>query len=95
MPSSIVDLFGNRRAQNPPPGRGSFNAYAAGNKYYGSGRSFPNMGPVSGQGMLGYNQRDNEAKAKKAAILRRLKGQASGNPMNANVMTGNMGGAIY
>lgn len=93
--ASIVDLFGNRKAPNPPPGMRSFNAYSAGNKYYGGGRSFPNMGPVSGQGMLGYNQRDNEARAKKAAILRRLKGQSSGNPMNANVLTGNVGGVTY
>lgn len=85
MPSSIVDLFGNRPVPNPPPGRGSFNPYAAGNKTYGGGRRMPNIGPVSGMGMMGYNQRDNEAQAKKSAILRRLKGQATGNPMNRNV----------
>lgn len=95
MPSSIVDLFGNKTVSNPPPGMRNFNAYAAGNKYYGGGRNFPNMGPVSGKGMLGYNQRDNEAKAKKAAILRRMRGQSSGNPMNANVMAGNVGGVFY
>lgn len=89
---SIVDLFGNKRVPNPPPGMKGFNPYAAGNKHYGGGRNFPNMGPVSGQGMLGYNQRDNEARAKKNAILRRLKGQATGNPMNANVARANVGG---
>lgn len=92
MPASIVDLFGNKPVPNPPPGMKSFNSYAAGNKHYGAGRAFPNMGPVSGQGMLGYNQRDNEASAKKNAILRRMRGQASGNPMNKNVLGGNVGG---
>lgn len=95
MPGSIVDLFGNRKAPNPPPGMSQFNAYAAGNKYYGGGRNFPNMGPVSGQGMLGYSQRDNEAKAKKNAILRRMKGQSTGNVMNKAVMDSNVGGVFY
>lgn len=94
MPQSIVDLFGNTRVPNPPPGMKGFNPYAAGNKYYGGGRSFPNMGPVSGQGMLGYNQRDNEAQAKKSAIMRRLKGQQTGNPMNSNVLNANVGGVF-
>ena len=92
MPTSIVDLFGNRRTPNPPPGMRGFNSYAAGNKYYGGGRNFPNMGPVSGQGMLGYSQRDNEAQAKKSAILRRLKSQQTGNPMNKNVLSASVGG---
>lgn len=87
-----MDAFGNRRVPNPPPGFGSqFNPYAAGNKRYGGGRSMPNIGPVSGQGQMGYAQRDNQAKARKEAILRRLQGQMSGNPMNMSVM---MGGGI-
>lgn len=85
MPASIVDLFGNRPVPNPPPGMRGFNSYAAGNKYYGGGRNFPNMGPVSGIGMQGYARRDNEGKARKDAIMRRMKGQMSGNPSNANV----------
>jgi hypothetical protein len=48
----------------------------------------PNIGPVSGSGQLGYAERDNQAKARKDAILRRLKGQMGGNPMNANVLAG-------
>lgn len=95
MATSIVDLFGNRKAQNPPPGMRQFNSYAAGNKYYGGGRNFPNMGPVSGQGTLGYAQRDNEAKAKKNAILRRMRGQSTGNPMNGSVLSGNVGGVFF
>lgn len=86
-----MDAFGNRRVPNPPPGFGQFNSYAAGNKRYGGGRSMPNIGPVSGMGQMGYNQRDNEAMARKSAILRRLKGQLSGNPMNVNVL---MGGGV-
>lgn len=90
-----MDAFGNRRVPNPPPGFGNFgsqfNPYAAGNKRYGGGRSMPNIGPVSGQGQMGYAQRDNQAKARKEAILRRLQGQMSGNPMNMNVL---MGGGI-
>lgn len=86
-----MDAFGNRRVPNPPPGFSGFNPYAAGNKRYGGGRSMPNIGPVSGQGQMGYAQRDNQAKARKEAILRRLQGQMSGNPMNMSVM---MGGGI-
>lgn len=84
-----MDQFGNKRVPNPPPGNASqFNSYAAGNKRYGGGRSMPNIGPVSGSGQLGYAERDNQAKARKDAILRRLKGQMGGNPMNANVLAG-------
>lgn len=85
MPASIVDLFGNRPVPNPPPGMRGFNAYAAGNKYYGGGRNFPNMGPVSGTGMGGYAKRDNEGRARKDAIMRRMKGQMSGNPSNLGI----------
>lgn len=83
-----MDKFGNRRVPNPPPGFSGFNSYAAGKKIYGGGRSMPNIGQVSGMGQMGYNKRDNEAKARKNAILRRLRGQLSGNPMNANVLGG-------
>lgn len=79
MASTIVDLFGNRPKPSPPPGQGGFNQYAAGPKRYGGGRNFPNMGPVSGTGMKGYAERDNQAKARKSAILRRMKGQFGGN----------------
>lgn len=71
--SSIVDLFGNKPKPNAPPGMRGFNAYAAGNKTYGGGRNFPNMGPVSGDAKAGYAERDNKARARKAAIMRRMK----------------------
>lgn len=83
-----MDQFGNKRVPNPPPGASQFNSYAAGNKHYGGGRNMPNIGPVSGSGQLGYAERDNQAKARKDAILRRLKGQMGGNPMNFNVLSG-------
>lgn len=54
----------------------------------------PNIGAVSGAGQMGYNERDNNAKARKAAILRRLKGQMSGNPMSANIMLSDLGRVV-
>ena len=83
--SSIVDIFGNKKVPNPPPGMSGFNSYAAGNKFYGAGRSMPNIGLMGGDGMAGYAERDNKAKARKDAIMRRLRGQQTGNPLNSNV----------
>jgi hypothetical protein len=62
----------------------SFNKYAAGRKIYGGGRDAPNVGPVSGDGMVGYKQRDLKLKAKRAALLRMLKAKQSGNYMSAD-----------
>lgn len=58
-----------------------FNAYAAGNKIYGAGRSFPNLGPTSDP--QGYRERDLAARAKRNALLRRLQAQNSGRFMSA------------
>lgn len=80
-----MDLFGNGRVPNPKPGSG-FNSYAAGKKHYGGGRSQPNIGPVSPTGLMGYMNRDQEVKARKDAIMRRLKAQQMGNPMNPNIL---------
>lgn len=44
--------------------------YAAGNKVYGGGRPFPTSGPVD---KMGYKERDAKSKARRAAILRRMK----------------------
>jgi hypothetical protein len=82
----MADLFGNRRVPNPNPGAQGYNNYAAGAKRYGSGRSMPNIGAVSGQGLMGYANRDAKAKARKQAIMRRLKAQQTGNPMNPNIL---------
>ena len=71
-----ADLFGNKSVP--------FNSYAAGKKTYGAGRPMPNIGPVANKG--GYAERDNKAQAKKNAIMRRMKGMATGNPMNKDVL---------
>lgn len=54
------------------------NKYAAGNKTYGMGRSFPTMGPVD---KLGYRERDAKVRLRRNAMLRRLK---AGNKKNYN-----------
>jgi len=62
-----------------------FNAYAAGNKIYGGGRSFPNMGAVD---KLGYRERDAATKLKRNAMLRRLKATNSKQYMNPSYLGG-------
>jgi len=51
------------------------------NKVYGGGRSFPNLGPSD---PLGYRERDLKARARRAAMLRRLKAQQRGAFMSAD-----------
>ncbi len=65
-----------------------FNRYAAGSKLYGSGRSFPTMGPVSAQGQNGYNERDLMARARRNAILQRMKAQQGGRFASADWLRG-------
>lgn len=77
------DLFGNRQVPTPVPGMKAFNPYAAGHKSYGAGRPMPNIGPVAHP--QGYAERDNRAQARKGAILRRMKGSATGNPKDKGV----------
>lgn len=89
-----MDSFGNKPVPNKNPGFKGFNPYSAGSKTYGGGRSMPNIGLMGGQGQAGYNKRDNEAKARKSAILRRLKGQQSGNPMSPNIMKSDFKGTF-
>lgn len=62
-----------------------FNSYSAGNKVYGAGRSFPTMGPVD---KLGYRERDRAARAKRNALLRRMKSGNSGKYMSASWLGG-------
>lgn len=57
----------------------SYEKYGVGNKIYGGGRSFPNIGPSD---KLGYRERDAKTKARRNALLRRLKAQNSKNYMN-------------
>lgn len=51
-------------------GGGGFNEYAVGRKHYGGGRGFPTMGPVD---PTGYRERDRIAKARREAMLKRLR----------------------
>lgn len=80
---NIVDFFGNKQVPTPVSGK-PFNPYSAGSKSYGAGRPMPNIGPVGN--MQGYNERDNKAQSRKNAIMRRMKGQGTGNPMNSSVL---------
>lgn len=63
-----------------------FNPYAVGNKVYGNGRSFPNFGPTFHR--EGYAERDRMVKARRNALLRRMKAQATGNYMSADYLGG-------
>jgi hypothetical protein len=80
---NIVDFFGNKQVPTPVSGK-IFNPYSAGNKSYGAGRNAPNVGAVNS--LQGYNERDNRAQSRKNAIMRRMKGQSTGNPMNSSVL---------
>jgi len=62
-----------------------FQAYAAGNKVYGAGRSNPTSGPVD---KLGYRERDAKTKARRNALLRRLKAGNSKNYMSQDWLGG-------
>ena len=55
--------------------------YLVGNKVYGSGRSFPTMGPVD---KLGYMERDAKATARRNALLRQMKANEKGKYMSAD-----------
>lgn len=62
-----------------------FNPYGAGQKTYGGGRSFPNIGPTSNP--QGYNIRDREGAQKRNAMLRRLKSRQRGKYMSSDSLT--------
>lgn len=51
-------------------GGAGYNEYAVGRKFYGGGRSNPTSGPVD---PLGYRERDAVTKARRAAMLKRLR----------------------
>ena len=57
-----------------------FSPYTAGSKVYGGGRPMPTIGPVD---KAGYRMRDRAAKARRDAMLRRMKAMQSNNPMKA------------
>jgi hypothetical protein len=62
-----------------------FNPFAAGNKVYGGGRSFPTMGPVD---RMGYRERDARVRLRRNALLRRLKAGQSKNYMSSDWLRG-------
>lgn len=57
--------------------------YAVGNKIYGGGRSYPTSGPVD---RLGYRERDARTKARRDAVLRRMKAKNSGKYASADAL---------
>ena len=63
----------------------AFNSYAAGNKVYGGGRSYPTSGPVD---KLGYRERDAKVRLRRNALLRRLKAGNSKNYMSSDWLGG-------
>lgn len=56
--------------------------FAVGPRIFGGGRMFPTMGPVD---KMGYRERDLKHKARRQAMLNRLKAQQSGNFMSSAV----------
>jgi hypothetical protein len=58
-----------------PRSTASVMPYAVGNKVYGGGRPFPTNGPVD---PTGYRERDARSKARRNALLRRMKSDQSG-----------------
>ena len=54
----------------PAKAGGGFNAYAAGKKHYGAGRSMPTVGKIANK--AGYKERDVKAAARRNALLKRL-----------------------
>jgi hypothetical protein len=57
--------------------------YLVGNKVYGGGRPFPTMGPVD---KMGYKERDARHKARRNALLRRMKAKQSGKSASADAL---------
>lgn len=63
----------------------AYTPYAAGYKMYGGGRSNPTNGPVD---KAGYQQRDILNRAKRDALLRRMKAEQSGDYASSAFMNG-------
>lgn len=55
--------------------------YSVGNRVYSGGMPAPTTGPVD---KLGYQQRDLEARARRYAVLNRMKAQQAGNYASAD-----------
>lgn len=66
-------------------GRGaSFNKYSAGKKRYGGGRDAPNIGPSD---KSGYKDRDLKARARRSAMLKRIKAGQRGRYMSSDYLS--------
>jgi hypothetical protein len=59
-----------KRFSEPAKAGGGFNAYAAGAKHYGTGRSMPTVGKIANKS--GYKERDVKASARRNALMRRM-----------------------
>lgn len=59
--------------------------YGVGNKVYGAGRPHPTLGPVD---KLGYRERDRKTRARRNALLRRLKAANAKNYMSSDWLKG-------
>lgn len=81
--ATFRDSIANYGQQLARPAASGFNPYAAGNKHYGAGRSFPTSGSVN---KLGYAQRDNQAAARRNAMLQQLQNTQAGNYMDPSVL---------
>lgn len=73
-----VTGYGKRKAD-------AYTPYAAGYKMYGGGRSNPTNGPVD---KSGYREREMLNRAKRDALLRRMKAAQSGNYMSSAYLNG-------
>lgn len=68
-------IQGRRYLTGNAGGGGGLNAYSAGATHYGGGRNAPTVGPVD---RSGYIDRDAAIKARRDALLRRLKAAPTG-----------------
>lgn len=64
------------------PKKKDYLPYKVGPRIYGGGRSFPTMGPVD---KLGYRERDLKHKARRQAMLNRLKAKQKGHYLDPDV----------
>lgn len=64
----------------------TFNPYGVGNKTYGTGRSAPNVGPVSDKS--GYRMRDQQARMRRNALLKRMQKGQRGQYMSSDWLRG-------
>lgn len=81
-------MFDPRRQMNRVYGLkkpDAYTPYAAGYKLYGSGRSNPTQGPVAKEG---YRERERVNRARRNAVLRRMRAEQSGDYMSPAFLNG-------